>query len=382
MNGPLKPQGNMRQNNNPLLIISQSGRALAASARKAGLSVTVIDRFVDTDTRSLSVKCLCVDGDAMGIDGDHLQTLLRDIDREGLAGVVVGSGLERVTGLITQLQEEWPYYGNPVSVWHACNNPGLFTGILDQLEIRYPETQSVRPASTENWLVKQKYAAGGSHVKRLTDVLSEASNAYYQKYINGRNISVVFLADAFYAQIIGISEIEVVDRDQGDFRYAGALSSVTIAPAVEQQLHDIVTRLTNHLKLRGLCGIDVVIDDQEQCRLLELNPRPTATFELYEQGNSLLAAHISACQGQMPVLSAASIVRGQRVLYSDADLFIPVLTWPDWVTDRPAPEQLVKAGEPVCMVHAQGSDQASVRHDLQLRTRSMQEQFSKNCQAA
>lgn len=372
----------MRQNNKSLLIISHSGRALAASAARAGLSVHVIDRFVDTDTQSLSGKCLSVAGDAPAIDSDHLQALLQEMDRGKLAGVIVGSGVEGSTGLITQLQEEWPYYGNPASVWHACNDPAIFTDILDQIDIRHPETQFARPASTGSWLVKQKFAAGGSHVKHLADAPSEANNIYYQKYIDGRNISVVFLADTFNTRIAGVSETEVVDRDKGDFRYAGALSSVTIAPAVEHQLLNIVTGLTNHLELRGLCGIDVVIDEQDQCWLLELNPRPTATFELYEREESLVAAHISACRGQMPALSALSDVHAHRVFYSDADLFVPALTWPDWVTDRPAPGHIIKAGEPVCMVHAQGNDHASVRHDLQLRTTWLREQFRKSCQAA
>lgn len=372
----------MRQNNKSILIISQSGRALAASAARAGLPVTVIDRFADTDSQSLASKCFAVEADGMGLDNNHLRAILQSIPEETVAGVITGSGLERSTDLIADLPESWRYYGNPPAVWRSCNDPMSFTAMLDSLDIRYPETQLDRPAESAGWLVKQKNAAGGSHVTYLLEEPAYTENVYFQKYLEGRNISVVFLANADNGVMIGVSDTEVANRKQGDFRYCGAVSSVTIAAAVEQQLRDIVTRLVRRLALRGLCGIDVIIDNREQCWLLELNPRPTATFELYEREKSLLDAHISACQGQLPRLPTVTGCSGQHVFYTDVDVQIPSLEWPAWVTDRPVAGRVINTGEPVCTVHAHGNAPEKVRHDLHLRTGWLQEQFGKHCHAA
>ena len=46
---PSRLRGSMSRNNQ-FLIISQSGRALAASAKRAGIDTHVIDFFADEDT--------------------------------------------------------------------------------------------------------------------------------------------------------------------------------------------------------------------------------------------------------------------------------------------------------------------------------------------
>lgn len=374
----------MRQNNSSLLVISQSGRSLAASASRAGIPVTVIDHFADMDTQSLAVNCFPVAGDATGLDSNRIREIVTSLTGKSVTGVIAGSGLEHATDLIAELQEDpsCSYYGNSAAVWRTCSDPAAFTALLDDLDIRYPETQFDPPAVFTGWLVKQKQTAGGAHVKHLQERTARPENAYYQKYLEGRHLSVVFLANARNSEIIGISDTYVADRKQGDFRYAGAVSSVTIAPAVARQLQGIVSGLASRLALRGLCGIDVVVDDGEQCWLLELNPRPTATFELYEREQSLVAAHISACQGQMPILPVIRDCRGQQVFYTDVNLRVPSLEWPAWITDRPAPGQVIIAGGPVCTVHAQAHDPATVRQELQSRTDWLLEQFRKHRHAA
>src|SRR5262249_10321688 len=134
-----------------------------------------------------------------------------------------------------------------------------------------------------------------------------------------------------------------------------------IAPDLAQALVQAVERLGQALPLVGLNSADFLVDGDE-FRLLEINPRPGATLDIFEPPEgSLFALHIAACEGELagtpPRLDgarAAAIVYVERAIAS-----FPALRWPDWVADRPQPGTAIKAGEPLCTVHAAGATAAS-----------------------
>jgi len=135
-----------------------------------------------------------------------------------------------------------------------------------------------------------------------------------------------------------------------------------LSGSITQTLEDIVRVLVRELGLKGLCGMDVVIDENGQCHVLEINPRPTATFELHQTQLSLCAAHILACQGTLATLPPGpALLRAHQVWYADRDFIVPHFAWPDWVSDRPRSGRPVRTGEPVCVVHAE----ATCMNDIQ-----------------
>ena len=113
----------------------------------------------------------------------------------------------------------------------------------------------------------------------------------------------MFLADGRHAAIVGYNEIRVQGgTGAARFRYTGAVtvSEPPVAPAVE----DAVQALVPALGLVGLCGLDFMLDEDGRYSVLEVNPRPTGTFELYEdlgvEGPGLFQMHLSACEGRLP----------------------------------------------------------------------------------
>ncbi|MGH8573098.1 MAG: ATP-grasp domain-containing protein, partial [Gammaproteobacteria bacterium] len=190
---------------------------------------------------------------------------------------------------------------------------------------------------------------------------------YLQRQVPGRPHSVVFLADGRHAAIVGYNEIRVQGgTGAARFRYTGAvtISEPPVAPAVE----DAVQVLVRALGLVGLCGLDFMLDQDGRYSVLEVNPRPTGTFELYEdlgvEGPGLFQMHLSACEGRLPrtvrVLGAG--VAAQEVLWASPETFaIPGdLRWPDWARDRPAAGTLLQADEPICTLHARAQDRNTV----------------------
>ena len=126
-----------------------------------------------------------------------------------------------------------------------------------------------------------------------------------------------------------------------------------IAADTQTALTHAVQPLAAATPLVGLNSADFLVDG-DGFRLLEINPRPGATLDMFEPpGGSLFALHMSACDGalasQAPSLTGAAAT---AIVYAERDTTIPPLDWPDWTADRPHAGTAVKTGEPLCTVLA------------------------------
>ena len=357
------------------LIIAQSGRALATSARMGGWTAHVLDRFADQDTHTNALSCVAVSGNATGFSSGELLEKLATYNGMPLYGVIYGSGLEENYAVLEFLGRHWTLLGNEAAVVRACKEPALFFPMLSRLGIPHPYICLTIPPKcngNETWIVKQTGAAGGGHIRAVGAGTPAGPNYYFQKKLSGRSLSVVFIANAVHAIIVGMNEMWTVAPEQNDFRYSGAVTEFNLPMAITQSLEVIVNMLVRELGLRGLCGMDVIVDDNAECHVLELNPRPTATFELHQNEQSLCAAHILACEGKLISLPHyRGIARAHQVLYADRDFILPDFIWPDWASDRPCPGRHINVNDPVCMVHAEAVSINDIRAQLQHRAATL-----------
>ena len=362
----LKLQGYMPQNK-PYLVIAQSGRALAASASKAGIETHVIDRFADVDTKIYALSVQVVNESESGICTDHLRILLDKYNTVPLEGVVVGSGLECQSDILDELDERFRLFGNTAECVKVCKDPNSFFALLQSLGIPYPTISLESLIELEGWLVKKIGGTGGKHIY-WADGNKLPKNHYYQKFVEGRSISVTFLANGKQAHIIGINETWVHDLSNKNFSYAGAITAPEIGPIIVDTLNDIVATVVRHLQLVGLCGLDVIVDPSGACYVLEVNPRPVATFELHEQNQSFFYAHVEACQGNLVQLSKNSNTsQGHEILFLTNNFVVPEITWPEWVSDRPDYGLQIASGEPICTIRAAACSSGEIRALLKQR---------------
>ena len=352
--------------NRPYLIIAQSGRALAASAAAAGIATYVIDRFADLDTCSITLSTRQVAGTESGLDTNQLMGILADFSKTSLAGVVVGSGLEAHPDILDTLSGRWRLFGNNTEIVQRCKDPQQFISLLDKLGIPHPETNMGFKRISGNWLLKQMGGAGGGHIHRYTNGDIPA-HYYIQEKLEGRSLSIVFLANGKDANVVGVNETWTFAPHNNNYRYAGAVTLPDVETELYASFEEVIRLLTHELKLIGLCGLDVIIDNAGQFYVLEVNPRPTATFELHENNNSLFYAHVIACQGELVILPDQSPgSRGHEVIYTDSDLYIPQLKWPEWIVDRPHhPGIRIATGEPICTIRAAAISPGGVRDKLE-----------------
>src|ERR1043165_7870130 len=282
-----------------VVIVAASGRALAASARRAGYVPLVIDWFGDSDTLSFAERHARVDGLAHGFTRDALDdAFAKAIATSQPCGIVVGTGFEDRPELIAHLARRLPILGNSAATVAAAKDPQAFAALCRNCGIAHPEIALARPANTQGWLAKRIGGAGGSHIAIATEKTAR-DGYYYQRAAAGAPISAQFVADGKHALVLGFSEQWAAPTDHQPFRYGGAVRPAHLAQATASALSDAVQRIAAAGQLRGLNSADFLVEG-DRFRLLEVNTRPSATLDIFEPpGGSLFALHLSACAGAL-----------------------------------------------------------------------------------
>ena len=344
-----------------VLIAGFSARALAASARRAGYQPLVADVFGDEDTRAaaFAYRGLTLDFEH-GIHAEELMTAL-----EALAavappiGIVCASGFEDRPALLAALAERWRLIGNPADLIARLKDPEAFAALCQAHGIAHPPTRPTPPPDPAGWLVKRRGGAGGAHIHPAPG--RPGRTIYYQRQVPGRAISALLLANGRAASLLGLSAQWPAPTTDKPFRYGGAVRPAAADCAAS--LADSVHRLAAAVGLRGLNSMDFMVHD-DAFWLLEINPRPGATLDIFEPARgSLFALHVAACEGVLPRRPPALTgAMAHGILYTDRGVpSLPSITWPVWTVDRPRAATSIGCGQPVCSVLARASTGASAK---------------------
>ncbi|HKW41171.1 MAG TPA: ATP-grasp domain-containing protein [Gemmatimonadales bacterium] len=359
------------------LIAAITGRALAASAARSGRRAVVVDCFADRDTRALTHACRsAVTPRQLRFDARALLAAAAELaPPDRCAGLVYGSGFEGRVNLLERLATGRRLYGNPPRVVAAVRDVGPFFALLHRLGIGYPETRQVAPRAPGGWLVKRPGGAGGAHVRHAGRRLGGAGT-YYQRFERGASHSALFLADGQRATILGFNEQWAVPVRRGrPFLYGGAVAGSTLSGRVESDLRTKLDTLVAATGLVGLNGLDFLLQG-DRWLALEVNPRPTATMELYDPDypRGLFEWHLRACAGDLLASPARPrAVRAHAVVYALCSGRVrAAFPLSRWCRDVPNPGTRFAPGDPVCTVHAAAPDRDRALALLRRRQAALQ----------
>jgi predicted ATP-grasp superfamily ATP-dependent carboligase len=351
------------------LIVAASGRALAASARRGGLVPLVADYFGDQDTlASAQAHRRIAAGLANGMEPDAVLAALAALaDGAEPEGIVCGTGFEDRPDLLATIGQRWRIVGNTAEVVRQVKHPVQWAALCRMCGLSHPQVTLDRPADGAGWLMKRQGGAGGSHIRE--DVSADRRpGSYYQRRVAGTAVSALFLADGRRTTPVGFSTQWSSPAPYQPFRYGGAVTAA-ISPRTAQALNDAIRRVMRAVPLAGLNSADFLIDG-DRIWLLEINPRPGATLDLFEpDGASLFAMHVEACRGRLPPhVPLPAGARAAAIVYAEQDIpVVPAFDWPDWTADRPQPGSAVKAGEPLCTVTAVAASAEEARRMVEER---------------
>ena len=360
-----------------ILVVALSGRALAQSASAASIPVSVLDVYGDEDTRMAAVSSARIGDARLQISRNLLlETAERLYPAHRSPGLVYGAGFESDPQTLTDLAAGRELLGNAPDLLSDLGTPRYLFPLLDRLGIPHPAVTYRRPADSNGWLAKQAGCSGGGHVMPARRTAGQPG-VYYQRKLPGRVMSVLFLCNGRQMAVVGISEQwhdAVGSREC--YRYGGALSCRDLPVALHLEVMHAIRMLVSRLCLRGLNSMDLVVDRNE-FHVLEVNGRPTATMELYDNSgpDSLFSRHVACCRGVKPSFPVRALAgRAHAVMYADREMAVPIgMKWPGWCSDMPVTGSTIQPGQPVCTVHASGSHMSRVREVLDRRSRVIHE---------
>jgi len=306
-----------------------------------------------------------------GFDANALMVALDAMDLSQFDGFVYGSGFESQPELLLKLAEQLPLIGNYPDTVAAVKTPAVFFAALQRLNINYPEVCYAYPETHASaYLIKFSGGSGGMHVHaaNVHNCLLEGEY-YYQKKTHGRPVSLLFLANKHDIEVIGFNEQWLSPSPDSPYRYGGAVSHVKLSTSVQQQLMNAAQKLTVEFGLLGLNSLDATVAEignasglDGEVFVLEINPRLSATFDLYGSTElNLFERHVNVCLNhdglnQNAVYQSSLQSKAHAIVYATEQIALSApLLWPDWVSDTPLLSQkilTISVGEPVCSVLA------------------------------
>jgi len=369
----------------PLVVVAASARALAEGLRRAGVPddgapLLAVDAFGDDDLlaavdgwQHLPLRELRrpqrVVAAVAAVLAAHSAGRPSGVSRADPLGpgasVLLGGGFDGAAGVLRALAGHYRLLNTSPGSWTAARDPLLFM----RLGVRTPETRLTPPAVPRGWL--RKDAAGSAGLALSTAAARGDAEpgpgttpiaGYWQRRIVGTPVSLLFCAHAGGVLPIGINRQWCSPCAGLPFRFGGVASGFEPGPlcgdAVRAQLLVAATRVTAASGLRGLASLDAMLDRDGRVHALELNPRPTASVELYDRDSpGLLRLHIAAVLGQtLPQWVAPLGSRALAVVHARRRMTAGLrpAAASDWRCGA-----TVAPGAPLCTVHAAAADALS-----------------------
>jgi uncharacterized protein len=363
-----------------VLIAGASGRALAAAARCSGYKPLVIDFFADDDTRVLAAKMRRVNDPERGFSADDLVPLLNDLaNGEEPCGFVYGSGFEDRPEVLDVVARQFFVFGNSAAKVTRTKNPRALAALCAELNILHPEIRFDPPGDPQNWLIKHRGGGGGIHIRNAAqnDLSPED---YFQRRVAGAPVSVLVLSNGHAAQVLGTSSQWTRPSTDMPFRFGGAVRPADALAEVLTNICVAALKIVRALELVGLNSVDFLAD-AHGFHLLEVNPRPGATLDIFADcDGAIFAAHLEACRGHLPARPLIfTTAAATAIAYAPCELpSMPALTWPDWCKDRQRPGTLLRAGDPVCTVSAEAETADAARALVEARRLSFENELPRN----
>jgi len=351
----------------------------------AGYEVAAIDAYADAQTLALCKQVRVVAYDKQGFDANALLTVLQTLVLAEFSGFVYGSGFEAQPELLNKVAQLLPLIGNGADAVADVKNPLTFFAALQKHNIQYPARYDALANDASNMLIKAVGGCGGAHIQDANAGVRQLSDqCYLQQKIQGDAVSLLFIANRHGVDSVGFNLQWLSEAAHAPYRYGGAAGNAELSAAVKAQLLAAAEKLTREFALRGLNSLDAIVNkdvNSEQVYVLEINPRLSATLDLYSDAQqNLFEKHVQACLGQnffKQQNAMNPMCKAQAVVYADTDLRINQhFVWPDWVKDNPSPLKKalkIKLGEPVCTVTAEAKVAQAAKVLAQNRAEKIQQ---------
>lgn len=372
-----------------VILVGASVRSLAESAIRDGLVPLCVDFFGDMDLRDALLGAKVTSCRTPSVIKNHSDVphLLETIDRS--VPVILAGGAENSRALQQQLQAQRPVAGLSNQQVKTLRDPAtVFPAILQAggkvPEWKCAEDQTSNLGAATDWLLKDTGSSGGQLVSDWSSGSHIRNTQFLQHRLKGVCFSATFFATAnanassgvqVHLEGVAIQLSGLPQLNCSGYQYCGNVGGLSVSNQLAARLVTVADSLTARWSLVGFFGMDFVLHDG-QPYAIEVNPRLTATHELYEsppaRGHVFrqLAAYTGAVisPDETAIHSRPAIVR--LVVYASESMEISHQTTSRlmrftrpaepaascWLADIPVAGSVVTQGSPVCSLYTSAAN--------------------------
>lgn len=373
-----------------IVIAALSARALTQAARRAGYHPLAADFFGDRDTLDAAQHWAPLPGGlTKGVDSVRVKVALAELtaradaqggglrlSRDGKPLLVLGSGFETLPDVVDDLSKNYRLAGCRGSSIRKVKDPLWLSRACSEFGIPHPEITHAAPSDRAGWVIKSAGGAGGSHIRDASGG-DPGAGRYFQRRVRGRSISALFIGDGEHAHVVGYSRQWTSPAPHSPYRYGGAVRIRRPDSAIAARTGPWLTRLTAAAGLVGLCSADF-IGAGSDLALIEINPRPGATLDIFDTEQApLLRAHIASSLGQPIMLPKYATSTASLIAYANVPIAsFPDVDWPEWAADRQAEGTRLGAGDPICTIFGYGPTARAAKRQAFERLRQLEQEWT------
>jgi len=357
-----------------VLVIANSARSIACSAKGGGHVVYALDRFGDVDTRRCAEKFEIITS-TQEKKRHELVDSFGEVD-----AVILGPGFEHIKLKNTFI--------NTPEVIEEAGDKSKLPKKLKSMGIPHPETESINRAESLGFplVVKPNFGSGGMRnmIIRTEEELvlfrerEDAREFIAQEFVGGIPLSASLISTGDRVVVVALNEqlIGVPWLTRLPFAYCGNVTPFHTKFDSEMIRH--AEQIALEFKLLGSNGVDFILNEKG-ITVIEINPRFQGSLDTIElaTGMNIFDAHISSFAGELPRIRKPACFAAKAIVYADKKVVIDgrisdtlkKCMHTKHAADIPQPGAQIQPDEPITTMLATGGTHRSVLEKVRKSSR-------------
>lgn len=333
-----------------------SARAAAQSAVRAGYEPWCVDLFADRDLADIAFVKRCR-------YSFYPEGMIEKMRHAPASKVLITGAFEHHPDALRALAMKRQLFRWTLKQIFAMRDPKVWQAAPDIEGVKYPAVLNDGRVPEEDdkasYLVKPLDHAHPRHcVKHWQAGEKPDASSYLQQWIEGLPMSAVYTCKAGQSVLLGVTRQLIGDAKlyAPPMAYCGSIGPLRLSA----RLHKAFTALGEHLakrfQLDGIFNIDAILSPDETVSPIEINPRYSASVEIFERFYDIAAfgelPQLPDRNDDQPLLGKAYVFNGlPRTLRGD-EVLPHLSTDQDQVADIPQPWRKIAPGSPICTLFA------------------------------